>query len=408
MLRADGDEVVGVAVRPVVAAESGIGQAHRGTSHDDDRQQHEIGQGEATERARRQFGNAHRRQCTDGPRGGTQRVLGYPFPECAAGSSFRSSRCCWLPVSPRPACCCGWNGLPTTTSLRPDPGRQRRHRSNRRTTTMPPSTTTTTIGRRGSGQPVTFAFAGDIHFEGVTRATSSRPIPSGVLAPIAPVLGGRRPDGREPRNRDHRRRHAGEQGVHVPRAAVGADRARGRRNRRREHGEQPRHGLRARRARGLADGEGEQRLPDRRDRPQRDRGVHAVPDGHQGAADRGHRRDAGARRQPDHRVDGDRRARRARVGEGRAPPRRRRARARATSDTVVVFLHWGDREADVPERTAAGTRARARRRGCRHRRRQPRAPAARRAAGSTARSSATASATSRSTRRAAPARTRAC
>ena len=37
--------------------------------------------------------------------------------------------------------------------------------------TTPPSTaaTTTTTSRRGSGQPVTFAFAGDIHFEGVLR-----------------------------------------------------------------------------------------------------------------------------------------------------------------------------------------------------------------------------------------------
>jgi poly-gamma-glutamate synthesis protein (capsule biosynthesis protein) len=57
------------------------------------------------------------------------------------------------------------------------------------TTTLPPSTTTTTIGRRGSGQPVTFAFAGDIHFEGAL-ANKLAADPAGVLAPIAPVLGG--------------------------------------------------------------------------------------------------------------------------------------------------------------------------------------------------------------------------
>jgi Bacterial capsule synthesis protein PGA_cap len=55
------------------------------------------------------------------------------------------------------------------------------------TTTLPPSTTTTTIGRRGSGQPVTFAFAGDIHFEGVLRNKLAAN-PAAVLAPIAPVL----------------------------------------------------------------------------------------------------------------------------------------------------------------------------------------------------------------------------
>jgi poly-gamma-glutamate synthesis protein (capsule biosynthesis protein) len=54
--------------------------------------------------------------------------------------------------------------------------------------TVPPSTTSTTIGRRGSGQPVTFALAGDIHFEGVLRSKLAND-PSTVLAPIAPVLG---------------------------------------------------------------------------------------------------------------------------------------------------------------------------------------------------------------------------
>jgi poly-gamma-glutamate synthesis protein (capsule biosynthesis protein) len=55
-------------------------------------------------------------------------------------------------------------------------------------TTLPPPTTTTTIGRRGSGQPVTFAFAGDTHFEGALSNKLAAD-PSSVLAPIAPVLG---------------------------------------------------------------------------------------------------------------------------------------------------------------------------------------------------------------------------
>jgi poly-gamma-glutamate capsule biosynthesis protein CapA/YwtB (metallophosphatase superfamily) len=40
----------------------------------------------------------------------------------------------------------------------------------------------------GSGQPVTFAFGGDVHFEGVL-ASKLAASPSRVLAPIAPVLG---------------------------------------------------------------------------------------------------------------------------------------------------------------------------------------------------------------------------
>ena len=59
-----------------------------------------------------------------------------------------------------------------------------------RAVATPPSTaaTTTTTSRRGSGQPVTIAFAGDIHFEGVLRNKLAAN-PATVLAPIAPVLG---------------------------------------------------------------------------------------------------------------------------------------------------------------------------------------------------------------------------
>lgn len=52
-------------------------------------------------------------------------------------------------------------------------------------TTVAP--TTTTRGVRGSGQPVTIAFAGDVHFEGGLRARLTAD-PDRVLAPIAPVL----------------------------------------------------------------------------------------------------------------------------------------------------------------------------------------------------------------------------
>ena len=55
------------------------------------------------------------------------------------------------------------------------------------TTTTTAAPTTTTTSRRGSGQPVTFAFAGDIHFEGVLRDKLNAD-PATVLAPIAGVL----------------------------------------------------------------------------------------------------------------------------------------------------------------------------------------------------------------------------
>ncbi|MBK5289316.1 MAG: CapA family protein [Acidimicrobiia bacterium] len=51
------------------------------------------------------------------------------------------------------------------------------------------STTTTTRPRRGSGQAVTLAFAGDTHFEGGLRSQLDRN-PNGMFAPIAPTLGG--------------------------------------------------------------------------------------------------------------------------------------------------------------------------------------------------------------------------
>jgi poly-gamma-glutamate synthesis protein (capsule biosynthesis protein) len=56
------------------------------------------------------------------------------------------------------------------------------------TTTVPaPPTTPPRDPIRGSGQPVTFAFGGDVHFEGVLRGKLAAD-PNAVLAPIAPVL----------------------------------------------------------------------------------------------------------------------------------------------------------------------------------------------------------------------------
>jgi poly-gamma-glutamate synthesis protein (capsule biosynthesis protein) len=62
-------------------------------------------------------------------------------------------------------------------------------RSTTTTATIPAPTTTTTLRdpRRGNGQAVTFAFGGDIHFEGLIR-TKLLADPSTVLSPIAPVL----------------------------------------------------------------------------------------------------------------------------------------------------------------------------------------------------------------------------
>jgi hypothetical protein len=54
-------------------------------------------------------------------------------------------------------------------------------------TTLAP--TTTTRGPLGSGLPVSFAFGGDVHFQGGLRLRVLGD-PSGVLAPIAPVLSG--------------------------------------------------------------------------------------------------------------------------------------------------------------------------------------------------------------------------
>jgi hypothetical protein len=55
------------------------------------------------------------------------------------------------------------------------------------TTSIPTTSTTVRDPRRGSGQPVTFAFGGDTHFDGVLKAKLATD-PATVLAPIAPTL----------------------------------------------------------------------------------------------------------------------------------------------------------------------------------------------------------------------------
>jgi poly-gamma-glutamate synthesis protein (capsule biosynthesis protein) len=57
----------------------------------------------------------------------------------------------------------------------------------RSTTTASSTTTTAPRGRRGTGRPVTIAFGGDVHFEGMLRARLDAN-PTTVLAPVAPVL----------------------------------------------------------------------------------------------------------------------------------------------------------------------------------------------------------------------------
>jgi poly-gamma-glutamate capsule biosynthesis protein CapA/YwtB (metallophosphatase superfamily) len=55
------------------------------------------------------------------------------------------------------------------------------------TATTAAPTTTTTRGRRGSGQPVTLAFGGDVHFEGA-NGVRLRADPASVITAIAPNL----------------------------------------------------------------------------------------------------------------------------------------------------------------------------------------------------------------------------
>ena len=197
------------------------------------------------------------------------------MPSMRRRSWSRSSPGSSLPGPSPPSACCG----PRTTAAgspsgapRPSPCDRRRPRRGRLQPRRRPR-----VSRRGSGQPVTIAFGGDVHFEGMLRPQARRE-PAGVLAPIAPVLVVGRPRGGEPRDRDHRaaarpRRRSSRSGRR--RRALTALAA-GRR-RRREHGQQPRPRLRPRRPRRLARGVGAHAVPGHRHRPQRGRGVRALP-----------------------------------------------------------------------------------------------------------------------------------
>ncbi len=62
-----------------------------------------------------------------------------------------------------------------------------RPRSTSTTTRRVSTTTTTTRPRRGSGTPITIVFGGDVHFEGGLRSQLASN-PAGMFAPIAPTL----------------------------------------------------------------------------------------------------------------------------------------------------------------------------------------------------------------------------
>ncbi len=77
-----------------------------------------------------------------------------------------------------------------------EPARERAGAGTTTTSTTTPTTTPTTVPppiapprdpRRGNGQPVTFAFGGDVHFDGGLRRKLVAD-PATVLAPIAPAL----------------------------------------------------------------------------------------------------------------------------------------------------------------------------------------------------------------------------
>jgi poly-gamma-glutamate synthesis protein (capsule biosynthesis protein) len=79
------------------------------------------------------------------------------------------------------ACSSGGSGSSAKGS---SPSRRTKSVSRSTTTAAP---TTTTRGRRGSGQPVTLAFGGDVHFEGA-NGVRLRANPASVITAIAPNL----------------------------------------------------------------------------------------------------------------------------------------------------------------------------------------------------------------------------
>ena len=152
------------------------------------------------------------------------------------------------------------------------------------------------------------------------------------------------------RDRGHRPWLGGREGVHLPRPDERLLGARRRRRRRRERRQQPRHGLRADRPARHAVGREAGRDADRRRRVERHAGVRTPSHEGRRAADRDHRRDAGPRRPPHHRVDGGARQDRARVGEGRAAPPPRGARGTGDERYGRRLPPLGGRARDVPDR----------------------------------------------------------
>ena len=176
--------------------------------------------------------------------------------------------------------------------------------------------------------------------------------PCGLFAGVARGAGGRRDDG-QPRDRGHRAGRARAQDLQLPGPPVGLPRPAHRRGRRGQPGQQPRHGLRRGRACStpstLAD-DPDTGLPLVGRRPRRRRGLRA----RSGRPIRGQRISIfGASRVVDgHLVDSWTAGRRTTPGWPMADDPTRLLEAvraeRAQTDTLVVYLHWGQEYDDCP------------------------------------------------------------
>ena len=332
VLRADADEVVGVAVRPVGAAEPRVGEPDDRAAHDDDREQDEVHQREATERARRQLGNAHRRQCTRRASAIRNRTVGTPSAMRRRTLVRRSSRSlgrAWSPAGVLLWIAGDDSESDSVTSPRnADPRRPRRPIDDG-DHDAPPSRRPRRP-RRPAGQRA----AGDVRVRRrhplrrrAARQARTR-TRAAVLAPIAPRAAARRPRGRatsRPRSPNaatrHRRSSRSVRRASALTALASAVVSTSRAWPTTTAWTSAPSGSRTRWPRATS-----VRLPVDRHRPQRGRGVRAVPHDDQGPAHRGHRRDAGARRQPHRGVDRNRHAGGPRVGQGRPAARRRGGR----------------------------------------------------------------------------------
>ena len=241
-------------------------------------------------------------------------------------------------------------------------------------TTLPPSTTTTTIGRRGSGQPVTLAFAGDVHFEGVLDDKLAAD-PSGVLAPVAPILSAADlavvnletaiTERGEPAPKEFTFRAP--PSALTALASAGVDAASMANNHGLDYGPVGLEDSLAAEAAsgfpviGIGRNATEAYAP-----------YTATVKGQRIAV-------IGATQVLDDVLIAAWTATDTQAGLASAKEVERLVAAvtaaRPTTDTLVVFLHWGIERQTCPSGDAAAARATARRRGCRHRRRQPRAPA---------------------------------